>query len=168
MGCDLLLSTCTIGEIADYYIPHLCFDQKFCMIVHNLVSMLSTSLGIIVGGPNPLYVMNLSAVAPNLLPLFLSAQGTLSRLDLARVMTVGLDDSGPMQLQFLQTQYNFSDAVELEPWSIFSLPEVQGNLAVVLCDVQDSSLGLHAALTLASVHGQAVATCVNSTQRRQV
>ena len=124
-----------------------------------------TSLGVAIGD---LYVMNLSAVAPNLLPLFLSAQGTLSRLDLARVMTVGLDDSGPMQLQFLQTQYNFSDAVELEPWSIFSLPEVQGNLAVVLCDVQDSSLGLHAALTLASVHGQAVATCVNSTQRRQV
>ena len=121
-----------------------------------------------VSGPNPLYVMNLSAVAPNLVPLFLSAQGTLTRLRLAQLMAVGLDDSGTRQKQFLETHYNFSSAVDLDPWAIFSLPGVRGNLAVVLCDAEDSPLALHAALTLASVHGQAAAACVNSTQRQQV
>jgi len=131
-----------------------------------MLSGLWLALGSTQDGGQPLFVVNMSAIEHNMLPLWLSAQGTLARLGRMNVMLVGIDGSEAGQLGFLHSQYNYS-AQEVAPWELFTHVQPWA-MSVVLCAANDSSLALHAALTLASQHGNAAAVCVDKVQRDQV
>jgi hypothetical protein len=84
------------------------------------------------------------------------------------VMTVGIDDSEQGQLDFLAAHYGFA-VKYMNSWDLFSEPFARAAVThVVVCGVDDSPLALHAALTAASVHGAAAATCVSKGDRTKI
>lgn len=143
-------------------------------------SMLSSS-----ARPLPLWVVNVSSVAPNLLPLFATTQGVINRHDAARVLLVGMAadkdkltgaDAAALSLDFIRGSTRYRAELEYsaervlnEPWALFAqsfVPEAATH--VVLCDVADAPHALYAALTLAAAHGGAAAVCVSAGEERSM
>ena len=74
-----------------------------------------------------LLVANLSSVDHGLVPLFLSAQGTINRHShrgngSSFVHVTGFDDSEPGQLSFLQAHYDFAVQHPTGPWALSGIP----------------------------------------------
>ena len=91
-----------------------------------------------------LLVANLSAVDHGLVPLFLSAQGTINRHShrasgSSFVHVTGFDDSEAGQLSFLQAHYGFAVRHLADPWALFDTPAARSALThVALCGSADA------------------------------
>jgi hypothetical protein len=135
----------------------------------------------------PLWVVNVSSLPPDYVPLFQSAQGAVNRgsdttagTPAALLMLVGLtSDNGADSalLAFLRARYGSFLSVdesrvlagEEEPWRLFQLPFVKSSLSdVVFCGSNDARPALSAALSVASAHGGAAATCASPSGRKDI
>jgi hypothetical protein len=135
----------------------------------------------------PLWVVNVSSLPPDYVPLFQSAQGAVNRgsdttagTPAALLMLVGLtSDNGADSalLAFLRARYGSFLSVdesrvltgEEEPWRLFQLPFVKSSLSdVVFCGSNDARPALSAALSVASAHGGAAATCASPSGRKYI
>ena len=134
--------------------------------------------------PLPLWVVNVSGIPSNLLPLFATAQGVVNRRSgVARVLVVGNSadadkltgaDAAALSLDFLRSHYQaqlaYADTrVLADPWALFAQDFAKSAVThAVLCDANDAPHALYAALTLAAANGGAAAVCVGSGAERSM
>ena len=140
-----------------------------------------------VATPKALWVVNVSSIVnKDLVALFKTAQGVINREAASdRVMIVGIKydedraeylrpegrkngvDAAAESLAFLRTHYTPELAYSTkrvldDPWSMFSsahFPPAVHLTHIALCSTNDAPSSLYAALTLASLHGNAAAVC---------
>ena len=129
--------------------------------------------------PAPLWVVNVTALPPHLVPLFQSAQGVVNRAGGPAVLLVGLATDGGAErtiLPFLRSRFGawlaYDESRYLAgsaAWDLFQQPFVRAAVrGVVFCGSADANPALSAALSVAAAHGSAAAVCASPSSRREI